>query len=111
MTCIKFFIGFKGRSTTTRDLYSRLKHLSTAQGHFQSAIDSRQDSLRRGTGKRGGGGGGRIDDVSPRSNKTMSVQEIYVSVCVCVCVCVCLCVYFTKCFMIPLYSPGWSDSY
>ena len=41
MTCIKFFIGFSGRSTTTADLFSRLHYLHTARRHFQvSAMET-----------------------------------------------------------------------
>ena len=77
MTCIKFFIGFKGRATTTQELFSRLSYLSTAHQHFEIAVDDRPqgDSSRRG----GTGRKGRED--TPRStSKSMSVHEIHVRV-------------------------------
>ena len=39
MTCIKFYIGFSGRSTTIKDLYQRRKYLETAKQHFESSIE------------------------------------------------------------------------
>ena len=55
MTCIKFFIGFSGRGTTIRDLFSRLHYLSTAQRHFQSALDTKQRVREQPAGGRGRG--------------------------------------------------------
>lgn len=51
MTCIKFFIGFSGRSTTISDLYSRLHYLQTAQRHFQTALEAKQQRTERRSGR------------------------------------------------------------
>ncbi len=39
MTCIKFFVGFSGRSTSIADLFSRLHYLSQAKKHFQTYLE------------------------------------------------------------------------
>lgn len=75
MTCIKFFIGFAGRRTTIRDLYSRLHYLNTAQRHFQSALDAKQRVRGRPTGGRGRGYHHRSDDFMA-SIKNMSVTDL-----------------------------------
>ena len=54
MTCIKFFIGFSGRSTTISELHSRLHHLESAKRHFQTALDAKTHSLDRTWGSRSG---------------------------------------------------------
>ena len=52
LTCIKFFIGFSGRSTTISDLHGRLHYLDQASQHFQTALSSRARPSERGRGFR-----------------------------------------------------------
>ena len=85
MTSIKFFIGFSGRGTTITDLFSRRHYLTTAQRHFQSALDAKQrvhgdrtPVMGRG---RGGAylrsGGGEDPQISlATSTKNMSVSDL-----------------------------------
>ena len=79
MTCIKFFIGFAGRSTTIRDLYSRLHYLTTAQRHFQSALDAKQRVRDRPAVGRGRGYHRGYEDyqVLAASIKNMSVADLH----------------------------------
>jgi len=51
MTCIKFFIGFSGRSTTIADLHSRLHYLTQARKHFQTFLEARHRLGERRAGK------------------------------------------------------------
>ena len=51
MTCIKFFIGFSGRSTTIADLYSRLHYLSIAKKHFQAHLELKKRPPERRSGR------------------------------------------------------------
>ncbi len=51
MTCIKFFIGFSGRSTIISDLFSRLHYLQTAYRHFQTALEAQQQKVERRRGR------------------------------------------------------------
>ena len=76
MTCIKFYIGFSGRSTTIEELYLRRKYLETARQHFQSAIEASQPrgrmfgmSSRDESSSRGSGG------TLPRN---MNIQDMQV---------------------------------
>ena len=39
LTCVKFFVGFSGRSTTIEDLFDRLHHLDQAVKYLQVARD------------------------------------------------------------------------
>ena len=79
MTCIKFFIGFAGRRTTIRDLYSRLHYLTTAQRHFQSALDAKQRARDRPAGGRGRGYHRSSDgyQVLAASIKNMSIPDLH----------------------------------
>ena len=81
MTCIKFFIGFSGRNTTIRDLYSRMHYLTTAQRHFQSALDAKQRARehRPSAGGRGRSHHRSSDDYQPMaaSTKSMSVADLH----------------------------------
>lgn len=83
MTCIKFFIGFAGRRTAVRDLYSRLHYLTTAQRHFQSALDAKQRVRDRQNGGRGRGYHQRPDDyqVLMASIKSMSMTDLEGHIC------------------------------
>ena len=51
MTCIKFFIGFSGRSTTIADLFSRLHYLHMAKKHFQMSMESKQRAQEKRSGR------------------------------------------------------------
>ena len=84
MTCIKFFIGFSGRSTTLTDLYSRQHYLATARRHFQSALDAKgRAHADRAGGARGRGGGyaarGGEDphQMLATSTKNMSIPDLH----------------------------------
>ena len=84
MTCIKFFIGFSGRSTTITDLFSRRHYLITALRHFQSALDAKQRAhgdRTPGVGRGRGGGYLRSGGEDPHlslatSTKNMSVSDL-----------------------------------
>ena len=84
MTCIKFFIGFSGRSTTITDLFSRRHYLTTALRHFQSARDAKQRAhgdRTPGVGRGRGGGYLRSGSEDPQlslatSTKNMSVSDL-----------------------------------
>ena len=77
MTCIKFFVGFSGRSTSIADFHGRLHYLDQATSYFQSALDTKPRPPEKGWGirsrgqrsghedGRGGGGSGRTWTTGP----------------------------------------------
>ena len=77
MTCIKFFNGFSGRSTTVSDLHSRLHHLEEARRHFQTALDAKSSSsLDRAWMSRSGRSQPDGQRKRPAGAKSMSADEL-----------------------------------
>ena len=116
MTCIKFFIGFSGRSTSIADLFSRLDYLSQAKKHFQTYNEvSRRLVDRRGGRSRASrhyeesshvlSSVKTMDQsVVQQHLATIDMQTRVSSVCVCVCmfvyVCACVCVWVCACMCV-----------
>lgn len=77
MTCIKFFVGFSGRSTTVSELDSRLFHLEEARRHFQAALEAKSRPLERAWGSRSSGRSNMEGHrKAATGTKTMSVDEL-----------------------------------
>ncbi len=72
LTCIKFFVGFSGRSTTVADLRGRLQYLDQAASHFQAALDTKPKMSDRGWGMRSWGQRGGFEESSSGSGRTWS---------------------------------------